>query len=261
MYSVDAGTGEAWKALFAWVFARADVDWKLVDHPAPAPLAALWARDDLGAVMMCGLPFALRTPAPTLLAAPRPAPARDGGGGGDGADLVVAADAPYRSIEDTFGDRVGYTRADSMSGAVALRAYLAPYRAARGGARLYRSAVGGLDTPRGVLDAVVDGRIDVGPLDSYCHDLIRRSEPALAARVRTLATTPASPIPPIIATRPLDEGTLARVRAAFRAVESAGELAPLRERLLLSGFDLPEARDYDALARIAAEPAPSMDEL
>jgi ABC-type phosphate/phosphonate transport system substrate-binding protein len=82
-----------------------------------------------------------------------PSPDRYGGRPVYFSDLVVRADAPYRTLEDTFGGVVGYTLADSMSGGVALRHHLAPYAQARreavagrgggpSGARLYRAAVG-----------------------------------------------------------------------------------------------------------------------
>ncbi len=53
-------------------------------------------------------------------------------------DMVVRADSPFERLEDTFGGTVGYTLADSMSGGVAFRDHLAPYRE-REGTRLYRN--------------------------------------------------------------------------------------------------------------------------
>nr|MDQ2733646.1 phosphate ABC transporter substrate-binding protein [Pseudomonadota bacterium] len=67
MYSVTASCKADWKTVLGWVIERAGLDWSLVDHDAPAPMAALWSRDDLGAAMMCGLPFAQRQPRPTLI--------------------------------------------------------------------------------------------------------------------------------------------------------------------------------------------------
>ena len=48
MYSVTAECKADWQRVFAWALLRADLDWPIVDHDAPAPLAQLWARDDLG---------------------------------------------------------------------------------------------------------------------------------------------------------------------------------------------------------------------
>lgn len=45
-------------------------------------------------------------------------------------DVAVRADSPFMKIEDTFGHVVGYTLTDSMSGHVALRRHLLPFRKA-----------------------------------------------------------------------------------------------------------------------------------
>ena len=250
MYSVTTECKADWHRVLAWALARADLDWPIVDFDAPAPLSELWARDDLGAAMMCGLPFSLREPRPTLIAAPLPSPARYVGRPVYGTDIVVAAASPHRAVEDTFGGIVGYTLADSMSGAVALRDFLLPLRAAHGD-RLYRSAVGGLVNARGVIDALAAGRIDVGPLDSYYHDLLRRNEPALAQQVRTIASTAMRPIPPLVATAKVAPAELARLRDALLGTPHASELSETMSRLQITGFAIPEPSDYDVLAAIA----------
>jgi ABC-type phosphate/phosphonate transport system substrate-binding protein len=250
MYSVTAECKADWHRVLAWALRRADLDWPIVDFDAPAPLAELWARNDLGAALMCGLPFSLREPRPTLIAAPLPSPARYGGRPVYCTDVVVAAASPHRAVEDTFGGIVGYTLADSMSGAVALRDFLLPLRAARG-TRLYRSAVGGLVNARGVIDALAAGRIDVGPLDSYSHDLLMRYDAAFAAQVRAIASTATRPIPPLVATAKVVPAELARLRDALLGTPHASDLTETMSRLQLAGFAVPEASDYDVLAAIA----------
>lgn len=250
MYSVTAECKADWHRVLGWALREADLDWPIIDHDAPAPLAQLWARSDLGAAMMCGLPFARHEPRPTLVAAPLPSPPRYGGRPVYCTDIVVAAASRHRSLDDTFGGVIGYTLADSMSGAVALRDAVLPLRAAKG-TRLYRGAVGRLLNARGVIDALVAGRIDVGPLDSYSHDLLKHYEPALAAQVRTIATTPMRPIPPLVATAPIGAGALQRLRAALLGTSQASELADTMARLQLAGFALAEPADYDRLAAIA----------
>jgi len=263
MYSVTPSVKADWKQLLAWALARAGLPWDVSDYDAPAPLSVLWARDDLGLAMMCGLPFAQRineARRPTLVAAPLPSPARYGGQPVYFTDIVVSADSPYRTLEDTFGGVVGYTLADSMSGGVALRHHLESYRTARR-PRLYRGAVGDLIHARGVIEALATGRIDVGPLDSYYHDLLRHHEPAFAAQARIVASTPALPIPPLVATATLTGGELARLREALLATAAAPELAPIMERLLLAGFAIPDAADYRPLAAMAAAAATPFEEL
>lgn len=260
MYSVTASVRADWKQLLGWALARAGLAWNVIDYDAPAPLSALWARDDLGLAMMCGLPFSLRTPRPTLVAAPLPSPARYGGRPVYFTDIVVRTDSAFETIEDTFGGIVGYTLADSMSGGVALRNHLAPFRAARG-ARLYRGAVGGLIHARGVIEALVEGRIDVGPLDSYYHDLLRRHEPALAQKVRIVDSTQAMPIPPLVATSALTDDALARIRHALQEATRSPELAAVTERLLLAGFVSPDPAGYEVLAAISLRATPPFEEL
>ena len=131
-----------------------------------------------------------------------------------------------------------------MSGAVALRDTCC--RFARRGAPVYTAArSASLVNARGVIDALAAGRIDVGPLDSYGHDLIRHNDPAFAAKVRIVAVTEAAPMPPLIATAALDPDVVGRLRKAFAAVEHASELEKVRETLLLRRFAVPEASAYD----------------
>jgi ABC-type phosphate/phosphonate transport system substrate-binding protein len=248
MYSVNAAAGAAWRNLLAWVTQRAGLPWEIIDYAAPAPLAKLWARDDLGCALMCGLPYTLRAPTPQLIAAPVPSPLRYGGRARYMTDLAVRADSPYRRFEETFGGRLGYTDADSQSGYFALRSFLRPFQQQHGGA-LFGTVTGDLLNARGVIDALAAGRIDVGPLDSYSHDLLLHLEPGYAQQVRTIACTEATPIPPFVATARLDPGTLANLQQSFAEAESASELTEVRACLLLTGFEFPSAADYAPLRR------------
>ena len=260
MYAVTAECKADWHRVLAWAIARADLDWAIVDHDAPAPLSTLWSRDDLGAAFMCGLPFARRAPRAVLVAAPIPSASRCGGRPVYCTDIAVAASSPHQRLEDTFGGILGYTVADSMSGAVALRDHLLPFRAAR--ARLYRGAIGGLLNAQGVIDALAAGTIDVGPLDGFSHDLIRAYDPARAARVRVVASTAMRPIPPRVATAPLAADALARLRDALVVgTRGASEIADAMARLQLAGFAAPDATDYDALAAIADRSTLPFEEL
>lgn len=249
MYSVAPAAKAAWRELLDWVLERASVCMEFVDQDPPATLADLWSRSDLGCAMMCGLPYSHRKPRPILLAAPVPSPERYANRAVYFSDIAVRADSPFNRIEDTFGHVVGYTLADSMSGCVALRRHLLPFRKPDG-APLYGKAVGGLVNARGIIQALVDRRIDVGPLDSYVFDLIRQSDPGFAAGVRVIATTEAAPMPPLIATAALDPDTVGRLRNAFSAVERADELARVRATLLLRRFAVPEPASYDVFQGI-----------
>lgn len=250
MYSATPAVKADWKQLICRVLEQAGQPWEVIDYDAPAPLSVLWARDDLGLAMMCGLPFAQRSQRPTLIAAPVPSPARYAGKPVYFTDIVVRADAPHQTLEDTFGGIIGYTLVDSMSGGVALRCHLDGFRTPQR-PRLYRRTVGGFVNARNVIEALVSRVIDAGPLDSYYHDLLKRNDPVFAAQVQLVASTAAMPIPPLVATAALSGNELSQLQAALLAVSTRPELAPVLERLQLSGFALPEPDSYDVLVDMA----------
>jgi len=247
MYAIDATAAAAWRAVLEWVAMRAAVPLEVIDYPAPQPLPILWKRSDLGCAFMCGYPFATTMPRPTLLAAALPSPADFGGRPVYWTDIVVAASSPIADLHDAFGQRIAWTTEDSQSGWHAPRLLFAAY-AERHGAPLFKKSVGPLVTPRNLALAVAEGRADVGPLDSYAHALLRRHEPALAAKLRVIARTPATPIPPLVGAPGMNPTQARRVRDALLAVGAADEIASARESLLLSGFASVAPEAYDALA-------------
>ncbi len=135
---------------------------------------------------MCGYPVALQLADVTPIAAPVPRAPWAEGRPLYRSDLIVRADSPWATLEDTFGGRAGWTVEHSHSGFNAFRHHLLQYRTATR-PTLYREMVPNLVTARAILDAVRDGRIDVGPLDAYWHMLIARHQPELTRGVRVLA--------------------------------------------------------------------------
>ena len=244
MYSVAPPAKAAWNELLAWVLQRAGLDWDVIDHAGT--LDALWSRNDLGCVMMCGLPLSMRNPQPRVIAAPIPAPARFDGRPIYWSDILVRADAQYQTLSDTLGGTVGYTVENSQSGCVGLRQALHPLRRTDA-PRLYAKVVGPLGGGRALVEALAGGAIDVGAVDSYLHEILRLHEPELAAQVRLLTTTERLPIPPLIAAPEVADADVMALRAAFMAVGEVDGLAPLRAKLLLRGFAVPDVADYDVL--------------
>ena len=242
MYAVTPASKAAWSRLFEWVIARAGVDVRLFEHDPPKLLSDLWDRSDLGAVMMCGLPLSRRKVQPVILAQPLPSLQRYARRAVYCTDIVVGANSPFATLEDTFGHRAGYTLKDSQSGYYAFRHHLMTVHASVG--EPYTSITGGLMNPRGVIKAIAEGRIDVGPLDGYVHDLIRHTEPEYAAQVRIIATTDPTPMPAIIATAPMATAEVARLREAFKASIATPDLAGERKALLLADFLVPDAAVY-----------------
>ena len=166
MYSVAPEAEAAWRALIAHVAEDAGVALDYIAYPAPQPLEQLWARENLGCVQMCGYPIALRMADIVPIAAPIPRAAWAAGRAAYRSDLIVRADAPFRTLEDTFGGVFGWTVAHSHSGFNAFRHHLLAFRTPEHPA-LYREMISDLVTARAVLDGVREGRIDVGPLDAY----------------------------------------------------------------------------------------------
>ena len=252
MYAVNASVAASWRTLLDWVIAHADIACEVIEYPAPEPLSALWARPDLACVFMCGYPFANAQPAPRVLAAPVPDPARYGGRPVYFTDIVARTDSPLRHVEDIFGLRFAFTTVDSQSGYQAPRRFLAPFARDRGGA-LFQSTVGPLLTPRRVVEAILRGKADAGPLDSYFHDLLCRHEPALAAQLRVLASIGPMPIPALVAASTLPHAIARRLTAALLAVADAPVLAPVRADLRLRGFEEVDAMVYRSLRNEAPD--------
>ena len=252
MYSVNLAVAAAWKELFGWISDQSRVDLSLIDHAFPMPLAELWSRSDLACAFMCGFPYALAAPKPRPVAAPVPIGAPVAGRPVYATRLLVRADSPFLSLEDTFGGRLGYTVEDSHSGYNALRHHLLPYYKKRG-ERLYSESIGPLLTPRRVIEALLAGDIDVGPLDSYALDLMRYHEPDLGQRIRVVATTESAPIPFLIAAPASSDDVVSALQVAFGSFGEAASCADLRSRLCLEGFAPVNPADYDLTTRWDAE--------
>src|SRR5712692_6969230 len=254
MYAVTPAVRAAWRALFGWVGRRSGIALTYIEHPAPAPLEALWSRDDLAATFMCGFPFAAAAPRPLLVAAPIPSPPRYGRRPVYCTDFVVRADSGIERLPDAFGGRIGWTVAHSQSGFNAVRHHLLRYRHDQS-ERLFAESVGPLVTPRRDIEAVIGGAIDVGPLDSYVHDLLQRHEPATASKLRTVESTIMTPVPPLIASPSTPPDTIERLRRSLLASATEPEAMPILEDLLLAGFALVASTDYDRLLAQAEEAA------
>jgi ABC-type phosphate/phosphonate transport system substrate-binding protein len=246
MYAVTPAVEAAWRSLLDEVTRTAGVEFSYFPYPAPQPLEKLWARADLGAVFMCGYPIALALSPVIPIAAPIALAPWAQGRAVYRTDLIVREDAPYRTLEDTFGARAGWTVEHSHSGFNALRHHLLAYRTPER-ASLYGEMHGNLITARRVLDEVREGGIDVGPLDAYWHLLIRQHAPQLTAGVRVLASTALAPMPAFVAAASTPPETLARLRAAFVSAADQAWFAPLSQTLLLEGFAAVTSETYAPL--------------
>ena len=251
MYAVTPQVRDAWRALFDWVSRYSGIPLVYVDHAAPAPLEELWSRHDLAATFMCGFPFASAAPKPLILAAPVPSPPRYRRQPVYCTDFVVRADGKYRNVSDTFGGRIGWT-------------------VPRFAVRIQRRPASPVEVPtriqaivhakhRTAGDAAQGDRGGCGPRDRHwparfnVRDLLERHEPATAAKLRTVDSTAMTPIPPLIASPSTPPDTIERLRHALLASPNEPEAAAILDDLLLSGFALVDAADYDRLLSQARE--------
>ena len=250
MYSVEATSAAAWQALLAWVAERADVPMVYEPHAPPASLPTLWRRRDLGCALMCGYPFATwHDPAvvrPHLLGAVVPRNT-DGGNPRYRTAIVVRADSAIREPGELHERRFAYTTPDSQSGYQAVRGWLAE-RAASAQGPWFAATVGPLVTPRAVVDALLRGDADAGPLDSYWLDLLTLHDPQTALRLRTVAVTPWTPLPPFVCSAVVPPPVRQRIAGALLSAGDAPELADVRATLALASIAPVEADDYAVLA-------------
>lgn len=262
MYNVSPTVEAAWCGLIATTARLSGVALAVLDHPAPRPVEDLWARPDLGLVMMCGWPFHRARPRPEVVAAPVMDDDRAAGRPVYWTDMIVDAEGPAETLEDTFGGTLAWTVAGSHSGFNAPRHLLRPYFE-ESGAALYCETIGPVVTPRGSIDAVLSGRATVAPLDGYFHALLKRHEPETASRLRVVATTPTAPMPLFTASHGTAPDIVARLRDGLLALRADPVGAESLSALCLSGFAAVESEDYrlgdvwEAEAMRANYPAPS----
>ncbi|MFN8829433.1 MAG: phosphate/phosphite/phosphonate ABC transporter substrate-binding protein [Labrys sp. (in: a-proteobacteria)] len=265
MYAVTPRAEAAWRELLDRVIETAGLPQTMLGYmpyPAPQPLEELWRRPDLGCVFMCGYPIALRLADVVPIAAPVPDADWAQGRAAYRSDLIVRADSPFRTFPETFGGRLGWTVEHSHSGFNALRYHLLAYRTPRR-PTLYRQVVGHLVTARKILDSVVDGTIDVGPLDGYWHMLIRESLPDLTAKIRVVDSTALAPMPAFVAGARMPKEAVTALRSAFAAATDAPWFPAIAAELRLKAMQPMTLADYtvtlerDQAARAAGYPFPA----
>src|SRR5262249_6037929 len=240
MYSVTPPVAALWRSLLGAILADAGTPVEVVDHAPPAPISELWRRPDKAAVFMCGLPWSLATPQPELVVAPVPSPTDYGGRACYWSDVVVRADSPFETVEETFGHRLALTTPESQSGYAALLHALMSY----GGAEpLYREIIEPRFTPLGALTAVIERQAELAPLGSYGFSLLSKYRPELTTQVRVIMSTEPTPVPLFVSSGPPSP----TVATAFLAAHEAPAIMALMDQLLLDRFAPVERGAYDEL--------------
>jgi ABC-type phosphate/phosphonate transport system substrate-binding protein len=260
MYSVEPRSAGAWQSLFAFVAQHAGVPLAPVELAPGAPLDTLWRRDDVGCALMCGWPWvtwdATTGARPRPLAVPVPDVAAAGHRPVYRTSIVVRDDAPFASLADLAGGRFAFTTPSSQSGYQAVRAHVAAQAAASSG-HAFGRMVGPLVTPRRVVDAVLGGDADAGPLDSYWLAILARNEPATAARLRVIESTPWTPMPLFVCAASVPEPVADALASGLCAAGRSSALSHVRATLVLAdvapvvpaSYAVLLDRAYDADAR------------
>ena len=244
MYNVAPQVTAVWDELFAYISAESGVALQVIYHAFPQSIEELWARPNMGCVLMCGYPYAQATPRPALLASPVPSPPHYDNKPIYFTHLLVAEDSPFQTIEETFGQRISWTIENSQSGYNAVRAFLLPYRTAER-PLLYRESVGPIGTFTVGVEGIRNDKIDVVPIDSFSYDLMRHYTPAKLAGTRVLATTPASPFPPLVAGHDIDQRSVDALRAALLRLHNEPSLQDALQTAMIKRFIEVTPEDYE----------------
>ena len=261
MYDVTPEVRAHWHALLQHAADRAGVALECIDHAAPEPLTDLWSREDLAAAFMCGFALATRYSHVRPLAAPVTVIA-DGESPTYRSVWLVRADSAFDSLASTFRHRIGWLAEHSHSGFNAPRHALLAHRAP-GRPALYRESIGPLKHPRGALAALADARIDVTAIDSWWWWLLQRYEAPTANRFRTIAQTPAAPIPPLVCAASCSPDVAQRLSAALLALHEQPAATPhlaalgVRRFAGVTNHDYAMLTDLDRAARAAGYPLPA----
>jgi len=244
MYNLSPKISGLWAQFFHWLADQSGVELEVIDHAAPAPLSELWARSDMGAVFMCGFPFSRLSPAerPQPLAAPISLADWANGQPVYASHIVAARDKPFTEA-DLATARWGWTVRDSQSGYNAPREFFAtlPDRPSTA------QTVGPLLNPRGVVDAIRSGAIDVGAIDAYAFQLMAMHEPNMIAPLRIVATTKPAPFPLLVASRQQSPELVDALRAVLLRAHRDPQGSDILASLGLAAFAEADVTAYDQL--------------
>lgn len=255
MYEVTPAVKGAWRELFAPVFADIGADVRFVDHAYPQPIASLWRESGLFASFMCGWPFVRANDVMQPVVAPVPAPPRYEGLPRYCSEFLVRDDSGFQSLEDTFDHRIGWMPQDSQSGFNAPRALLAQHVNVER-RTLYRESRGPFATPTQLIGALRGGEVDVVAVDGFFLDLVRQHAPSRLAGLRTVATTPWTPIPLLVAAPDVDTRLVARLRDQLLRLHEDVATSRFLADVLVDRFVVPDVAAYstlDAMSRFAIE--------
>ena len=244
MYGVEEQCRRRWNELVAHISESSGVPLQILEHAAPAPMTDLWSRSDMGLVQMCGWPFWQSDPRPKLVAAPILDHAYCADRPLYWTDMVVRRDEEAENLEDMFHRRIGWTTEHSHSGYNAPRWMLLPHFL-KSGKHLFSESLGPYKSPMGIIDALLDDEIDLGPVDGYFHLLLERYRPEVAGKLRAIAITDVAPMPPFVASSGISANDLEKLRHSAAEAHLAASARRIMADLAIKKFVLPEDEFYE----------------
>ena len=235
MYNVSAAVRQCWDDLFVWLSDTSGIGLEIIAHAPPAPLSELWARSDLGAVVMCGYPLSRLGAGerPVPLAVPVSTEAWASGEGLYASHIVAIANGAVKSADDLAKAKWGWTVRDSQSGYHAPRSYLAELP---GGYQNAIETAGPLLNPNGIIAALKERRIEVGAIDAYAFQLMSLHEPQMIEGLQIVATTRSMAAPMLIASTDLPSRIIERLRETLISAHSDSTGRALLGKLGLQRF-------------------------
>ena len=105
----------------------------------------------------------------------------------------------------------------------------------------------------GIIKALVDDQIDVGPVDGYFHLLLERYLPEVAEKLRTIAVSDLAPMPPFVASSGISVEDLEKLRHAAGQAHLTPAARKIMADLAISRFVLPEAGFYETTEKWSEE--------
>jgi ABC-type phosphate/phosphonate transport system substrate-binding protein len=250
MYNASPGAAAAWRRLFERVFADLALSVGFIEHGWPRPIETLWSEPQLCCAFMCGWPFVRAAPAMQAIAAPVPSPPQYASLPRYRSEFLVRGDSGWSALEEAFGHRFGWMAQNSQSGFNAPRAHLAGY-VRRGREALFSAVMGPLGSPARALGALGAGEVDAIALDSFYLDLLRRHDPARLEAFRTVAFTPWTPIPLLVAAPGVEAAAVERIRRHLLRIHDDEAYRPLLADASLDRFAAVVRSEYVAMEQQA----------
>ena len=213
---------------------------------------AAFARGEIDAGFICGLPYVKltrsREPPVEPLAAPVLQGKRYEGRPIYFSDVIVRRDSPARTFLDLRGARWAYNDPDSHSGYNITRYTLVRLGETRG----FFGRVVAAGFHQSAIWMVVNGEVDATAIDSQVLAVELRDHPELRERIRVLEVLGPATIQPVVAARRLPNDLKDAMRAALRALGDDPAMRGALDAGFIERFVPIADGDYDDIRAMVA---------